>query len=171
MHALAEFRHYLTAPVPDTETTRTTKGVSQAEFGGTWFHSLDRNARNRLFLVGGAGTSFGDHPLATEQFTLGGPFRLSAFDIGEKRGDNFMLVTGGYLRGVGRLPDFIGGPLLVGGWIEEGSAFDELDKAQYDTNVSVGAIADTLIGPVFLGASVAFDGSSRFYIGIGRIFH
>ena len=48
----------------------------------------------------------------------------SAFDIGEVRGDHYMALTGGYLRGIGRLPDFLGGPVFVGGWLENGAAYD-----------------------------------------------
>ena len=38
------------------------------------------------------------------------------------------------------------------------------------THVSTGVIADTLLGPVFTGASFGFDGATRVYIAIGRIF-
>jgi hypothetical protein len=136
----------------------------------SWAWSLDRGARNRLFAIGGAGSSFGDRPLPTEQFALGGPFQLSALDGGERRGDNFVLTTGGYLRQVARLPDFMGGAVLAGGWLEFGSAFDDWDTATFDTNASVGMIAETLLGPVFVGGSAGSGGASRFYVGIGRIF-
>jgi NTE family protein len=144
--------------------------VTQAVGGLSWLHPLDREARNRLFFSGGAGTSFGDHPLPTEQFSLGGPFRLGALDAGAKRGDNFVLASSGYLRQVARLPDFLGGPLLLGSWIESGSAFEDWDAADFDTNISGGVIAETLIGAVFTGVSTGFDGSWRFYLGVGRIF-
>ena len=75
-----------------------------------------------------------------------------------------------YLRGVGRLPDFLGGPIFLGGWMESGSAFDDLDAARLKTNISVGTIAETLVGPVLLGGSFDFGGAWRYYIGIGRLF-
>ena len=170
VHAVTELRHFFTAPVPDVVTDRSTEGTTQAAGAWTWLHSLDRGGRNRLFVSGGAGTSFGDHPLPTEQFSLGGPFRLSALDAGAKRGDHFLLASTGYLRQVARLPDFLGGPLLLGSWVEEGSAFDTWRAADFDTNLSGGLIAETLVGAVFAGASTGFDGSWRFYLGIGRVF-
>jgi NTE family protein len=170
VHATTELRHYLTSPMPEVETDRSTDGVTQFEAGMSWAWSFDRSARNRVFALGGAGTSFGDRPLPTEQFALGGPFQLSALDGGERRGDNFVLTTGGYLRQVGRLPDFMGGAVLAGAWLEFGSAFDDWDRATFDTNGSFGMIAETLLGPVFIGASAGSDGASRFYVGIGRIF-
>ena len=40
-------------------------------------------------------------------------------------GRHYYVATGGYLRQVGRLPDFMGGPIFAGGWLENGDAFDE----------------------------------------------
>ena len=68
------------------------------------------------------------------------------------------------------MPDFLGGPIFLGGWIENGSAFDDIDDATFRTNVSAGAIVDTLIGPMILGGSFDFDGRWRYYVGIGRLF-
>ena len=70
--------------------------------------------RSRVFLYGGLGTSFGDVPLPTDQFALGMPFRLSAYNEGEIIGPNYYIATAGYLRQVGRLPDFMGGADLRG---------------------------------------------------------
>jgi hypothetical protein len=81
-----------------------------------------------------------------------------------------MLATAGYLQQALRLPDFIGGPLFLGSWLETGSAFDSWSDINLSTHVSVGLIADTLIGPVFGGASFGFDGATRFYIAIGQLF-
>ncbi|HET9264133.1 MAG TPA: hypothetical protein VFO14_13870 [Vicinamibacterales bacterium] len=62
-----------------------------------------------------------------------------------------------------RLPDFVGGPLFLGSWIEGGSAFDEWEHLTWSTNLSLGVIADTIIGPVFGGFSFGFEGGTRFY--------
>jgi len=171
VHATAIFSHIFDSPAPPSTitTTRTNVGLTQAEGIATAFWSL-RGLRDRLFLAGGAGTSFDGKPLPTEQFQLGRPFRLSAYDLGELRGDHYIVASAGYLRGIGRLPDFIGGPFFVGGWLENGSAFDSLDTARDRTDVGVGAIFDTLIGPLTAGASFSFDGRSRYYISIGRLF-
>ena len=162
--------HYI-AEAPDLpadwQTGRSNDGVTQAELRGSRFWSI--RTRDRLFVSSGAGTTWG-HPLATEQFDLGAPLRLGAYDTGELRGDHYGVVTAGYLRAVGRLPDFLGGTIHLGGWIESGSAFNELDAARLKTNVTVGAIADTLVGPALFGSSFAIDGAWRYYIGIGRLF-
>jgi NTE family protein len=96
--------------------------------------------------------------------------RLGAYNIGEFRGDHYAVITAGYLRGIARLPDFMGGPVFVGGWVENGSAFDDIDSAKFRTNVSLGALADTLVGPVLLAVSFDFSGASRYYVAVGRLF-
>ena len=79
------------------------------------------------------------------------------------------MLTGGYLHQLGRLPDFMGGPVFAGAWLENGDAFNSGD-ATFRTNASGGVILDTLVGPVILAGSAGFDGSWRTYIGVGRIF-
>jgi NTE family protein len=151
-------------------STRATEGVTQGEWIASSFWSFGARGRNRVFLSGGVGTSFDGHPLAPEQFALGGPFRLGAYNIGEQRGDDYLLATGGYLRQVMRLPDFLGGDIFLGGWLDNGAAFDEWHDANWATHASVGVIADTLLGPAFAATSAGFDGRWRFYIGLGHVF-
>lgn len=148
---------------------RTDDDLTQAEVEGSVFFSIRR--RNRVFALAGAGTSFDNDPLPTEQFALGRPFRLSAFDAGEVRGNGYLLLTTGYLREVARLPDFLGGPVFLGGWIENGSAFDDISSARLRTHLGAGAVLDTLLGPVMISASASFDGDWRTYLAIGRVFH
>jgi NTE family protein len=129
-----------------------------------------RGPLNRLFVYGGVGTSFDSVPLPPSQFELGTPFRLGAYDTGELRGPHYYVVTGGYFRRVGRLPDFMGGPLYAGGWIENGDAFDEWTHAGWRTNAGAGVVMDTIVGPVVLAGSWSFDGRWRTYLGVGRTF-
>ena len=163
--------HFLDYPdIPVADPTRKTDGVTQFETLASWFSPVRNAGEGRVFLGGALGTSFEGHPLPTEQFPIGGLLRLGAFDVGERRGDHYMIATGGYLHQVLRLPDFIGGPLFLGSWLESGSAFDSWSNIDLSTHVSVGVVADTLIGPVFTGASFGFDGATRVYIAIGGLF-
>jgi NTE family protein len=171
-HVESELRRYLAAPltIEGTTESQTSEGVSQLEWATSWVRSLTPTKRRRVFLVGGFGTSFNGEPIATEQFALGGPLRMSAYSVGQKRGDHFFSGGAGYLHQMLRLPDFLGGPVFLGGWFEAGSAFDQFKDADLDAHFSSGVIADTLIGPVFLGLSAGIEGDSRFYIGVGKIF-
>jgi len=69
-----------------------------------------------------------------------------------------------------RLPDFMGGPVFAGAWLENGDAFNDWKDATWRTNASAGVIMDTLLGPVIIAGSAGFDGRWRTYFGVGRIF-
>jgi NTE family protein len=150
------------------ETVPFEASLTQLSAVATRFWS--RGEANRLFVYGGVGTSFDSSPLPTDEFWLGTPFRLSAYDAGELRGPHYYVATGGYLRRVGRLPDFVGGPVFAGAWLENGDAFDEWDQAHWRSNGGVGLVMDTLLGPAMIAGSWGFDGRWRTYLAIGRIF-
>ena len=170
LHLVSTLSHVLDAPRPAVSTGRSSTSVTQFESVATWFTPVGRDRGRRVFAFAGAGSSFDGHPLVLDQFALGGPARLTAFGTGEVRGDHYAYLGAGYLRRVFRLPDFLGRSVFAGGWIESGSAFDEAARARMAVHGSVSVIADTLIGPMFAGASAGVDGKSRFYVGIGRIF-
>ena len=109
-------------------------------------------------------------PPPTSDFALGAAFRLGAYSPGEIRGEHTWLAGGGYLQQLGRLPDFLGGPIFAGGWLENGDAFDDWSKVGWRTNTSVGVIMDTLVGPVVIAGTYGFDGRWRTYFGVGRVF-
>ena len=150
------------------ETFEVEESLTQLSAVANRFWSV--GARNRVFMYGGVGTSFDDAPLPIDQFVLGTPFRLGAYSAGELRGSHYFVVTGGYLRQIGRLPDFMGGPIFAGGWLENGDAFNEWSRAGWRTNGGVGLLMDTLVGPVMVAGSWGFDGRWRTYLGVGRIF-
>jgi NTE family protein len=153
---------------PPLPTARSSVRLTQFETRGTSFHSVRTD--NRLFVAWGLGTSFHASPLQTDQFRLGQPFRLGAYQLGELAGDHYYLATAGYLHELGRLPDFLGGPIYAGGWLENGDAFDDWNKATLRTQAGLGVIMDTLIGPVLLGGTAGFDGRWAWYIAAGRVF-
>ncbi|MFO7692216.1 MAG: patatin-like phospholipase family protein [Vicinamibacterales bacterium] len=154
---------------PPLTTARSSENLAQFQTTGSSFHTVGSD--NRVFTVWGLGTSFDNSPLTTNQFHLGQPFRLGAYDLGELRGDHYYVGTFGYLHQLGRLPDFLGGSILAGAWLENGDAFDDWDKATFRTQAGFGLMADTLIGPVLLGGTVGFDGRWATYIAVGRLFN
>jgi hypothetical protein len=138
--------------------------VHGSRFWGT------RDDRDRIFVTGGAGTSFGGHPLATDQFELGLPLRLDGFSLAERRGDHYGVLSGGYLRGVSRLPKLLGDALFIGSWLEMGSAFDTHSSTVLEAQIGVGMLVETLVGPAFVGATVGAHGARRINVGFGKIF-
>lgn len=163
-------RHVFDGPdiTPPPVSQRSSVDLTQLSGEMDTFWSVRR--RDRLFALAGAGTSFDGSPLPTDQFALGTPMHLGAYATGELRGDQYYILTGGYLRQLGRLPDFLGGAIYAGAWLENGDAFDDWRSASLRTNASGGVILDTLVGPVIVAGSAGFDGRWRTYIGVGRIF-
>jgi NTE family protein len=153
---------------PPLETSRSSVGLVQLETNGSVFHRV--RADDRVFFTWGFGTSFDKSPLQVQQFRLGQPFRLGAFDVGQLNGDHYYLGTFGYLRHLARLPDFLGGPILAGAWLENGDAFNDWKDAGFRSQAGVGVMADTLVGGVLLGATAGFDGRWGWYISVGRLF-
>jgi len=153
---------------PTLPTSRSSVNLTQFETKGSYFHTV--RSDDRLFATWGFGTSFDNSPLVIQQFLLGQPFRLGAYNLGELNGDHYYLGTFGYLHQLGRLPDFLGGPLYAGGWLENGDAFNDWNKASFKSQVGVGLVADTLLGSVLVGGTAGFDGRWAWYISVGRLF-
>ena len=90
--------------------------------------------------------------------------------MGERRGDHYGVLTVGFLRRTGRLPDFLGGPIFIGTWLENGSAFNSDEDADFNTQTAFGVVVDSLVGPLVGGVSIGLDGGWRAFIAIGRMF-
>ncbi len=141
---------------------------AQTESRNLIFHQFDE--RNTMFLIGNAGTTFGDTAPQLQKFTLGGPFRLGGYGYEEFRASNYLQGGVGYLYNPISFSSFLGGKVYTGAWYEGGSAFERFDTANYKQSVTGGAIVETPLGPVFLGASINEKGRSRIYFSFGRIF-
>ena len=162
-------RYFFNAPEVEFEAAAipSVQKFWQGEVSGSWFRRVHRE--DRLFVQYGIGSSFGEEPLVND-FSLGGPLRLGAYNNDELRSSNYLLMTAGYLRKVGRLSDVLGGNIYLGGWVEQGSAHPRWDDWHYRHSLSLGLVMETLLGPVFGGASFNADGRLRFYVGIGPLF-
>ena len=139
----------------------------QAEFGATGFHSISR--RNRIFFRAAAGSSFDARPYFNA-FSLGGPFRMSAYLNDELRGAHFGLLGAGYMRQLPTLPSWVGGHAYVAVWVESGAAFQSRSAVTWHQDIAAGLIIDSMIGPVFVGGSAGPGGHSRVYFSLGPLF-
>jgi NTE family protein len=171
LHAAAAVRRFFSEPVVTGEPEVVAaidcpQEYWQAEFDATVFHSVTR--RNRLFLEAAAGTSFDAEPYFN-RFSLGGPFRMSAYLKDELVGAHFALAGAGYMRQLPRLPSWVG-QAYAAVWLEGGSAFQSRAAAEWHADIAAGLIVDSLVGPVFVGGSLGADGHRRFYVSLGPLF-
>ena len=145
-------------------------GFVQARLRSTTFFSV--GSRGRVFLTLAGSTVSDDQLSPFYQSTLGGPFRLGAFDRDRFRGVSTGYVGTGYLHQLARLPDLLGGAIYGGawlesGWVDAGDALPGAGRTDPGTGVSVGLLVDTLLGAVFAGGSIA-GGSRRLHFALGR---
>ena len=123
--------------------------------------------RGRHTLFGGlhGGSSPGSDLPIYDRFSLGGFFRLSAFERGELAGDNFGLVQLGYYYRLGKV-------LHLGGFVEVAgvapSASEIADQPEWSATAL--AIADTEFGPLYVGLSLSERGREAVNIFFGRQF-
>jgi NTE family protein len=122
-----------------------------------------------LSLAVEGGSRFGATPPILYQFVLAGPFRLGAYPTDAFRGPQYVLGRITYMIPVGRLPKLLGGKMYVETLIESGSVFEDLSRARFKSSFTTGLASDTLIGPLFIGASVGQGGETRIYFMIGRL--
>jgi NTE family protein len=140
----------------------------QAEAGASSFHSIGN--RGALFLYGAGGTSFNMQPGPIQQFTLGGPLRLSAYGLAQFRGSNYGLVAGGYRHHLGDFPTPLGGRIYGAVWYEGGSTFFLRTEAKYRDNVAGAVVLDTLLGPLTIGGAWGKGGNGKIFFALGRFF-
>lgn len=137
---------------------------------GTLVAAWPMGSRSRALLDVRGGTSFRSHPPVSNAFTLGGPFRLGAFEEDEFRGRHFGYASVAWLREIRRLPDFVGGGvfLYVGG--EAGTAFDRFEADRIVADGVLGLTLDTAFGPIFVGGAVGSAGRGKFFFSVGAPF-
>ena len=151
------------------ETFDVATSVTQLSAAASRFWSV--GSRNRVFVYGGLGTSFDDAPLPTDQFALGTPFRLGAYNAGELSGPHYYIATGGYLRRIGRLPDFIGGSVSSRGAGSKTATPSLNGRTPAGEQTAAPAWSWTHSSDrSVLAGSWGFDGRWRTYLGVGRIF-
>ena len=156
----AALRWYLDAP------------RATADFGqltGGFVASFPGPGKDRAYVSGEGGAAIGGARPSLYDLTLGGPFRLSAFNPDQFRGLYTALGRAGYLRSLARLPSPVADRLYLVVSLELGSAFEQLDTARVRWSASAGLVADTFLGPSFVGLAVGNGGAFKFYFALGRL--
>ena len=103
------------------------------------------------------GSSLGSDMPAYEQFSLGGPLRLSAYQLNEFSGRQYAFGRLMYYNRTIPLPDLLGTGVYVGGSAEVARISDRVDGLPSPGTVwssSVFLGADTFVGPLYLGVGV-----------------
>ncbi len=122
----------------------------------------------RLAASGGAAP--GSRLPVFDAFTLGGPFRLSGYRIGQFAGERAALATLSYYNRTLRLPSLIGSGAYLGASAEVGRV-GRLYTGPSSTgtlwSASVFAAAETSFGPAYIGFGIGGNGHHALYFLLG----
>lgn len=159
-----EGRFYVTAP--DANEKR--RSFSQADIHLTSFRPLARGGSMILGFSGG--TTFNKDAAPVQQFTLGGPFELTAYNQDEFRGNHFLLSTMGYMRPIGELKSLLAKQIYALGFYQLGGAFPDILSPRIKNSFSAGIVVDTRLGPFSIIAGVGESKRGKIYFSFGRFF-
>ncbi|MFI5057601.1 MAG: patatin-like phospholipase family protein [Candidatus Acidiferrales bacterium] len=123
-----------------------------------------------LFVAGEGGTTFGTTNTGLPQFFLGGPEKLGAYGQNELNGDQYYLFRAGYLHDLFTLPPFVGKKIYAIGSFETGKMYGSLNESRFPVDGVAGIVAETALGPIFVGGSVGDTGHHKWFFQLGRVF-
>jgi NTE family protein len=123
-----------------------------------------------IFVESEGGTTFGYSSTGIPQFFLGAPLRLSAYGQNEFQGNQYYLFRGGYMQDLLTLPPFVGKKVYAVGAYEIGKMYGVTTRSELPNDVAVGFLAETAVGPFFIGGSVGDSGHRKWFFQLGRVF-
>ena len=133
-----------------------------------FFQPISRAAS--FFLSSEGGSTFGSRNTGVPQFFLGGPSRLSAYGVNELFGNQYYLFRGGYLHEIVSLPPFVGKKVYAVGSYEVGKMYGAANESKFPNDFAAGVLAETALGPFFVGGSVGDSSHHKWFFQLGRVF-
>lgn len=134
-------------------------------------HFIPVRQRGTIFGTVRGGTSFNSEGLGLAGFSLGGPFRLSAYEQGELLGDHYFLGQAGYEFRLVKLNPVLGDSVTAVGFYEIGKLWNTATGTPTLPNDFSGAVVvKSLLGPVYGGLSIGDSDHRKWFIGVGRVF-
>jgi len=121
----------------------------------------------------GGSTLWTNPPILPPPFSLGGSFRLPAYNTNELLTNQYFLFQGGYLYQLSRLSPLIGGKILLFAGADVGKAYyyePASDVSRLPSDGAAGVLVNTLLGPVVLGGAIGDRGHHKFFFELGRAY-
>ena len=123
-----------------------------------------------IFFNAEGASTFGFNHTGLPQFFLGGPGRLSAYGTNELFGNQYYVFRTGYLHDLFTLPTFLGKKIYATASFEFGKMYGFPNQSAFPSDVAAGVVAQTALGPVFLGGSVGESGHQKWFFQLGHVF-
>jgi NTE family protein len=133
-----------------------------------FFKQVSRRAS--VFLLAQSGSTLGYGGTGLPQYFFGGTTGWLAYGPNELRGNQYYLFRLGYLHDLLTLPPFVGQRVYAVAVYEVGKMFDAPDVSRLPNDGAAGVIAETAIGPLFIGGSIGDTGHAKWFFALGRVF-
>jgi NTE family protein len=128
------------------------------------------SAKGSIFASADGGSTFGVRNTGIPLFFLGAPLRLSAYGTNELFGQQYYLFRAGYIHELWTLPPFLGKKVYIVSSYEIGKMYGVPSEAKFPTDIESGVVAETALGPLFIGGSVGDSGHQKWFFQLGRVF-
>ncbi len=128
------------------------------------------SSKGSVFASADGGSTFGVRNAGIPLFFLGAPLRLSAYGTNELFGEQYYLFRAGYLHELLTLPPFVGKKVYVVSSYEFAKMYKFSPETKFPTDVEAGVVAETSLGPLFIGGSVGDSGHQKWFFQLGRVF-
>ncbi len=145
-----------------------TEAFPAMELFAAYYHPVTK--KSSAFINTRGGSTFGYRHVGTPQFFLGGPRQLSAYGVHELFGNQYFLGSVGYLYKIFTLPPFVGKQVYLSGSGEIGKMYGDPTAPKLSGDVAGGIVAETFLGPVYIGGSVGDTGHQKWFFQLGRVF-
>jgi NTE family protein len=123
-----------------------------------------------FFLSSEGGSTFGSRNTGLPQFFLGGASRLGAYGVNELFGNQYYLFRAGYLHEIASLPPFVGKKVYAIGSYEAAKMYGALNESKFPNDFAAGVLAETALGPFFVGGSVGDSSHHKWFFQLGHVF-
>lgn len=121
----------------------------------------------------GGSTLWTNPPILPPPFSLGGSFRLPAYNTNELLTNQYFLFQGGYVYQLARLSPLLGGKMDLFLGADAGKAYGYAPtskESRIPSDGAVGLLINALVGPIVVGGSVGDRGHHKFFFEIGRVY-
>jgi NTE family protein len=125
-------------------------------------------SKSSVYLGASGGSTLWQNPGGLPPFSIGGSFRLPAYNTNELLTNQYFLFQGGYVRKLGALSPLAGGKILFFAGADISKAYYVQRESHLPSDGSAGLIINTLLGPVVVGGAIGDAGHYKFYFEIGR---
>lgn len=146
-------------------------GFPLAELRTLDFIPINKGA---VYLGASGGSTLWDNPtVLPPPFSLGGSFRLPAYNENELLTDKYYLFQTGYNHELTQLSPLVGGKVLgfIGADVSKAWGYEPKSKvSRLPSDGAVGIVVNTLLGPIVVGGSYGDRGHHKIFFELGKTY-